>query len=237
LSDIELKENKNLLGIYTVTDLNTGTSKLATQNLTPGSRVYGEELQKIAGIEFRLWDPYRSKLAASILRGMPPACIPIRPGSVVLYLGAGSGTTPSHVSDIVGPKGLVFCVEFSPRAARDLVANCHVRSNMIPIFDDARKPENYSHLVPLADAIYCDVAQPEQAKLLNTNAAWFLKKDGQVMLAIKARSIDVTMEPAQVYDQEIKKLTPYFQICDRRNLRPYHKDHVIVAAKASDPFD
>ena len=73
---MELKEDTNLLGIYTVTDLNTGTSRLATRNLTPGSRVYGEEIQKIAGNEFRLWDPYRSKLAASILRDMPPACIP-----------------------------------------------------------------------------------------------------------------------------------------------------------------
>lgn len=206
---------------------------MATRNLAPGSRVYGEMIVKISGDEFRLWESYRSKLAAAILRGMPPAYIPIRPGSVVLYLGAGSGTTPSHVSDIVGAEGIVFCVEASPRAARDLVATCHMRQNMIPILADARHPQAYSGLVPLVDAIYCDVAQPEQAKLLHTNASWFLKRDGQVMLAIKARSIDVTMEPSQVYAREINKLTPHFLICDRRNLRPYHKDHEMVAAKFS----
>ena len=234
MDEVEIKEYDKIPGVYVITDLTTGTSRLATRNLTPGSRIYGELTVKREGDEFRLWDPYRSKLAAVILQDLPAACMPIKPGSFVLYLGAGSGTTPSHVSDIVGPDGMVFCVEFSPRVARDLVATCNIRSNMMPILEDARKPEAYSDLVPVVNAIYCDVAQPEQAKLLNANAIWFLTKGGQAMIAIKARSIDVTMEPSRIYDQEIKKMATYFEIRDRRNLRPFHKDHVMVAVTFSE---
>ena len=42
--------------------------------------------------------PFRSKLAAAILGGVEN--IWMKPGSKVLYLGAASGTTVSHVSDI-----------------------------------------------------------------------------------------------------------------------------------------
>ena len=52
-------------------------------------------------IEYRAWNPFRSKLAAAILGGVDQ--IHIKPGAKVLYLGAASGTTVSHVSDIVGP--------------------------------------------------------------------------------------------------------------------------------------
>lgn len=52
-------------------------------------------------IEYRAWNPFRSKLAAAILGGVDQ--IHIKPGCKVLYLGAASGTTVSHVSDIVGP--------------------------------------------------------------------------------------------------------------------------------------
>lgn len=52
-------------------------------------------------VEYRAWNPFRSKLAAAILGGIDQ--IHIKPGAKVLYLGAASGTTVSHVSDIVGP--------------------------------------------------------------------------------------------------------------------------------------
>lgn len=52
-------------------------------------------------IEYRVWNPFRSKLAAAIVGGVGNIYMP--PGSKVLYLGAANGTTVSHVSDIVGP--------------------------------------------------------------------------------------------------------------------------------------
>lgn len=58
----------------------------------------GENGEKI---EYRVWNPFRSKLGAAILGGVDQ--IHIKPGAKVLYLGAASGTTVSHVSDIVGP--------------------------------------------------------------------------------------------------------------------------------------
>ena len=52
-----------------------------------------------------MWNPFRSKLAAAILGGIDK--IHMMPGSKVLYLGAASGTTVSHVSDIVGPVSVI----------------------------------------------------------------------------------------------------------------------------------
>lgn len=77
------------------------------------------EVPKEAGeapekLEYRVWNPFRSKLAASILSGVDN--IHIKPGSKVLYLGAASGTSVSHVSDLVGPEGSVYAVEFSHRS-------------------------------------------------------------------------------------------------------------------------
>ena len=54
-----------------------------------------------------MWNPFRSKLAAAILGGVDQIHMPV--GSKVLYLGAASGTTVSHVSDIVGPVSVKYC--------------------------------------------------------------------------------------------------------------------------------
>ncbi|PON74099.1 Fibrillarin [Parasponia andersonii] len=79
---------------------------LVTKNLVPGEAVYGEKRVSVQNedgskIEYRVWNPFRSKLAAAILGGVDE--IWIKPGARVLYLGAASGTTVSHVSDVVGP--------------------------------------------------------------------------------------------------------------------------------------
>lgn len=208
--------------------------RLATKNLSPGHSVYGEELVKFRRKEYRLWDAYRSKLAAAILKGINE--VPIVPGGKVLYLGAASGTTASHVSDIVGEQGLVFCVEFAQRTMRELIEHvCSVRSNMSPILADARHPNEYRSLVSAVDTIYCDIAQPEQARILADNADLFLKESGSAMIAVKSRSVDVTMSPASVFSQEKRTLTQRgFGITDTVRLEPYEKDHaMIVACKQS----
>jgi len=208
-----------------------GSKKLVTQNLAPGHSVYGERLIKYRDIEYRVWDPYRSKLAAAILKGLER--VPIEPGLKVLYLGAASGTTASHASDIVGEKGHVYCVEFAHRSIRELVENvCAFRSNMSPILSDARLPEQYSALVGKVEVVYCDIAQPEQARILSDNADMFLVSKGWIMLAIKAQSIDVTKEPAEVYKQEISTLkTRGFRIGQVVHLEPYDKAHAMIVAQ------
>jgi len=227
---VNVKAHSLFPGIYWVT-LEDGARKLGTKNLVHGNAVYGERLAKFKGDEYRLWDPYRSKFAAAILKGLET--VPIYPNQKVLYLGAASGTTASHISDIVGEEGHVYCVEFASRSLRELVNNvCAYRYNMSPILADARLPETYSRMVELMDNIYCDVAQPEQARILADNADMFLADGGGVMLAIKAQSIDVTKEPSVVYKNEISILEAReFQINEVIGLEPFDKAHVMVVAQ------
>jgi len=82
----------------------------------------------------------------------------VKPGAKVLYLGAASGTTVSHVSDVVGPEGIVYAVEFSHRSGRDLVNMAQRRTNVVPIIGDARKPLDYRMLVSMVDVVFADVA-------------------------------------------------------------------------------
>jgi fibrillarin-like pre-rRNA processing protein len=223
-----LRDHPKFKGVYILED-HEG-KRLATENFAPGKKVYGEDLLTIKKVEYRAWNSFRSKLAASIEKGI--AEVPIKEGSKVLYLGAASGTTPSHVSDIIGPKGKVFCVEFAPRVIRELIEITSVRSNMIPILGDARTPASYRHFVEVVDAIYCDVAQPEQAKILADNADMYLRKGGKVMIAIKARSVDVTKDPREVFRHEIGVLEGRgFRIIDVKTLDPFDKDHAMIVAE------
>ena len=230
---LKVKPHPKFKEIYQVM-LEDGAQRLATRNLTPGLRVYGERLFKFKYVEYRVWDAFRSKLAGAILKGLQN--VPIEPGFNVLYLGAASGTTPSHVSDIVGDSGHVYCVEFAQRSLRDLVNNVAAyRTNISPLLEDARMPERYAMFISgKVDTIYCDVAQPEQAKLLADNADVFLKPSGWVMLACKSQSIDVTMDPNDVYRQEANILRKRgFDVKEVVDLEPFDKAHAMIVAQKS----
>ena len=205
-----------------------GRVALLTRNLAPGKRVYNEDLILRNGIEYRTWDPFRSKLAAAIMKGMPEQVI--NEGDRVLYLGASTGTTASHISDIVGPGGLVIGVEFAPRVAREFVERvARERKNVIPFVADARDPSRYS--IAQVDVVYCDIAQPDQTEIAITNCSRLLKKGGRLLLAVKARSIDVLKEPEVVYEEERRKLERAgFKVDLIVDLKPFEKDHVLVSA-------
>jgi fibrillarin-like pre-rRNA processing protein len=225
----EARSHEKFEGVYWIV-LEDGARRLSTKNLSPGDTVYGERLVKIGKTEYRIWDAYRSKLAAAILKTLD--FLPIAPGGKILYLGAASGTTASHVSDIVGEKGIVYCVEFAQRAIRELVDNvCENRPNVYPVLADARFPEKYRSIVGEVDSIYCDIAQPEQARVLADNADMYLKSGGGAVLAVKSRSIDVTVAPSRIFRQEIETLRKRrFEIQDTVRLEPYDKDHAMVSA-------
>ena len=228
---VRVRPHPEFPGVYQAT-LEDGVHRLATRNLTPGRSIYGERLIRFEGIEYRVWDAFRSKLAAAILRGVRN--IPIKPGHAVLYLGAASGTTASHISDIVGENGQVFCIEFASRSLRELVSNvCAYRLNMSPFLEDARLPQKYAMFISgKVDDIYCDVAQPEQARVVADNADVFLKKSGWIMLAVKAQSIDVTEEPSVVYENEVRVLKNRgFRIEEVVSLEPYDKAHAMIVAQ------
>jgi fibrillarin-like pre-rRNA processing protein len=227
---LKVKPHPKFKEIYQV-KLEDGSQRLATKNLTPGLRVYGERLFKFKYVEYRIWDAFRSKLAGAIIKGIQN--VPVEPGFKILYLGAASGTTPSHVSDIVGENGHVYCIEFAQRSLRDLVNNVAAyRTNISPMLEDARQPQRYAMFISgKVDTVYCDVAQPEQAKLLADNADVFLKPQGWIMLACKSQSIDVTMSPEAVYKQEANILRSRgFEVKEIIDLEPYDKAHAMITA-------
>ena len=199
-------------------------NQLATENLVVGTSVYGEQLIKSDDKEYRIWNPTRSKLAASLLNGMEKLDIP--ENSKILYLGASTGTTVSHISDII-KNGLIYAVEFSPVTAKKLVRLANQRTNIAPILGDATKPKEYLNIVEKVDLVYCDVAQPTQTELFVKNMNIFGKEDGKGLLMLKARSIDVVQKPKKIFKEEEKKLKEKgFTVLEKIKLEPYEKDHI-----------
>ncbi len=205
--------------------------KLATENLAPGRKVYGEMLVKRGDAEYRMWNPYRSKLAAAIRNGMKK--MEIKDGSKVLYLGSATGTTPSHVSDIIGREGRLFGVEISERNMREFVALCESRNNMLPILADAGHPETYSESVGSCDVIYQDVAVKNQAEILMKNSS-MLKKGGYAYFVIKSQSVDISKSPESVYKEELSKLKGTFEVLERIDIEPYDSLHLFVVLRKVD---
>jgi fibrillarin-like pre-rRNA processing protein len=204
--------------------------KLYTENLNPGMKVYGERLINFKGKEYREWDPYRSKLAALIL-GNPDSEI-LENLNSCLYLGASSGTTISHLSDLI-PDGVIFGVEFAKRSIRQLIQNTSNRQNIVPILGDANFPENYANSIfKEVDLVYQDVAQPNQAEIAIRNCNYYLKKNGYLVLAIKSQSIDSIKKSEIIYSQEKKVLeNGSFDIIESINIHKFAANHLMIIAK------
>lgn len=214
-------------GVYRV------NGKIATENLYPGKKVYGEKTKTIDGTEYRLWNPYRSKPAAAFLKGLTD--FPIKKDSKVLYLGVGEGTTASHFSDIVKADGLITGVDIAEKAFEKFIRLCENRKNLIPVLEDANNPDKFSGYVPgKVDVIYQDLAQRGQADILIKNINRFLKDDGWFVYMVKSRSIDVTKDPKRVFKEEIKKIkSAGLNIVKDMYLDPFEKDHTMIMGKKS----
>jgi len=201
--------------------------KLFTKNpeACKGARVYNEQLITEDDREYRSWNPFRSKLAAALLKGLS---MPLQHDSSVLYLGAATGTTVSHLSDIL-TDGIVYAVESSPIALIGLLKTSQQRLNIIPILADANHPERYQHLVPPVDLIYQDISQRNQADILARNIHAYLKPTGTALIMVKARSIDVALKPKQAYDLVVTYLKQQrLTVKKTRDLAPYEKDHEAI---------
>jgi fibrillarin-like pre-rRNA processing protein len=193
-----------------------GSDRLATQ----GEPVYGEPTDG----EWRAWNPHRSKLGGMLELDMDTGLVG---GETVLYLGAASGTTVSHVADFAGP---TYAVEFAARPMRDLLNTAEPRDRLFPLLADARSPEEYAHVVEPVDVVVQDVATRGQAAVATTNAR-FLRDDGRLLLAIKARSEDVTRDPEDVFSDVLDDLRGAYEILETERLAPYHDDHLGVVAR------
>ncbi|HJN57101.1 MAG: fibrillarin-like rRNA/tRNA 2'-O-methyltransferase [Candidatus Woesearchaeota archaeon] len=209
-------------------------NKLYTVNLIPGKSVYDESLLRQNNIEYREWNAYSSKLAAAILNKCPN--IFLRKNDVVLYLGSSTGTTVSHVSDIVGKEGFVFAVDVAPRVMRDLVFNLEARKNVAPVLADGNNFKALREKVSMVDFIYQDIAQKNQVNIFMNSINTFMKKDGYAIIMVKARSIDVTRKPKQIFNEIREILQRELTIIDFRELEPYQKDHVMFICKREKTF-
>lgn len=183
--------------------------------------VYNERM--LAGA--RVWDPFRSKLAALYYVGNG---VELEPGMRVLYLGAANGTTVSHVADYTEA---VYAVEFAPRPMQDLLEVARRRQNIVPIMADASRPEQYAPLVEEVDLLYQDVAQPQQAAILVRNCA-FLRPGGMAILMLKTRSVDIRRSPEEVFCDTINELRAAgLTVTETVWLVPYHKDHAAIVCR------
>lgn len=193
-----------------------GQERLATR----GEPVYGEPVEG----RWRCWDARRSKLGAMLETGMD---LGLRGNDAVLYLGAASGTTVSHVADFAGP---TYAVEFAPRPMRDLLGVAEARENLFVLLKDARRPETYAHVVESGlDAVIQDVATRGQADVALENRR-FLRDGGRLIAAIKARSEDVTRDPGDVFAGVLEELREGYEIRETERLDPFHVDHLGVVA-------
>lgn len=213
-------------GIFVVPGKNR---RLCTRSLAPGLSEFDEFIIREGSDEYRVWDPSRSKLAAALHLGCKDPGL--RPGDVVMYLGASHGYTPSFVSDIIGKDGLIFALDFAPRVVRDAVFLAQRRSNIAPIMADAHHPERYAERACQVDWLYQDVAQKDQVDIFLKNIKWFLKGGGLACLALKARSVDVSKKPREVFAKVRQSLEKEVTILESVELDPLQKGHCFFVVK------
>jgi fibrillarin-like pre-rRNA processing protein len=228
LSKIEIRPHPKHKNLY-ISGVNENL-KLYTRNLVPSKRVYGERLVYIENIEYREWDPYRSKLAAILLEKTNLEIF--TENLKCLYLGASSGTTISHLSDLAFD-GIIYGVEFAERSIRQLLQAIKERANIIPILGDANYPESYGKAIfSSVDLVYQDVAQPNQAEIAVLNCDYYLKRGGYLVLAIKSQSIDSIQKSKIIYEQERKIIEESgFKLMENINIHKYAANHLVLTAQ------
>ncbi|MCS7122989.1 MAG: fibrillarin-like rRNA/tRNA 2'-O-methyltransferase [Candidatus Aenigmarchaeota archaeon] len=211
-------------GIYKI------DNQIATINLVPGKKTANEKIIIKNNIEFRIWDPYTSKPAAAIKKGIKN--FPLKKNMKILYLGFASGKTATYFSDIIGKEGIIYGVEISWDVLKDSFFACQERKNMLPILADARKPNEYKDFIlEKVDVVYEDIASPDMIRILNINSKEFLKENGFAIIAIKSQCIDSTKDPKIVYRECLKELSKDFEILDKIELDPYEIAHMLVILK------
>lgn len=199
---------------------------LYTRNLRPRERVYGEELRTESGVEYRLWDPWRSKLAAFLLNAAAPAGL--ARARTFLYLGGSHGTTVSHLSDAF-PDATIFVVEKSPTSFAPLLALARRRPNLLPLLADAQLPERYAADVGPVDFLYQDVAQRAQAQIFRENARACLRPDGAGLLMLKVRSVSQRLSTRAVLGAARRELVAGgLAPRDAVELHPFSREHLAV---------
>jgi fibrillarin-like rRNA methylase len=202
----------------------------ATEALGTPPDVYGERLLSVRSGWWRRWDPYRSKLSAALIKGFHEP-LP-QPGERWLYLGAATGTTASHLADLVGPEGAIYAVEMSLRPFARLLRLAERYSNLLPILADARRPDDYAAWVPPVDGVYSDIAQADQVGIARRNAERFLRDGKPLLLVLKLSSLGRDRPPEALVERAMLELRPYRAVSPPMALEPFHRQHRFLAAWA-----
>jgi fibrillarin-like pre-rRNA processing protein len=207
-----------------------GRFSLWTVALADGGPVYGERILERSDAALRRFDPSRSKLSAALLKAddLPPPA----PEQTWLYLGAATGTTASHLADLVGRSGRVYAVEKSVRSFVRLVALAERYPNLFPVLADARRPEEYLGLVPPVDGLYADIAQPDQVAIVRANAREFLRAGGRLYLALKTASMGRERTAEEHARDATDALRADFTVRAPVSLEPFHRRHFMVVGRA-----
>ncbi len=210
-----------------VPSLATDGRDIYTRDAGGGRPVYGEDTTSDAdGRAWRRFDPRRSKTAAALVTGgLGPEVEAVLTSPPLLYLGAASGTSLSHLADIFAPEP-VYGVEVAPRSFADMLDNLKTWPNVFPVHADARRPETYASLVDRAGAIVQDVAIKDQVGVLAANARAFLVPGAPALLFLKARAVDSAAEPTDIFkDTRGQLATAGFEVREQRSLEPFDQDH------------
>ena len=213
---------------------------LWTLNAVPKKAVYGESLRNFSGTEFRRWDPTRSKLGAALVRTRraPELLLP-QEGTTVLYLGAGHGTSISHLHDhLCGAEndlsGRLVAVDLAPRCLRELTHMAKSRQGLVPVLGDARKHAAWGVLLPRkVNWLFQDVAQAGQVDIFIAACRRFLERNGTGLLSLKAASERWTGEGEEALFTSVEQTleTSGFEVEERIELAGYEDNHVLFAVR------
>ncbi|MCI4348027.1 MAG: fibrillarin-like rRNA/tRNA 2'-O-methyltransferase, partial [Thermoplasmata archaeon] len=201
----------------------------ATEALADPASVYGERLIPRRAGFWRRWDPYRSKLSSALIKGFRGP-LP-QPGERWLYLGAATGTTASHIADLVGPQGAVYAVEMSLRPFARLLRLAERYPNLLPILGDARRPDEYSAWVPPVDGLYSDIAQADQTGIARRNGELFLREGRPMLVVLKLSSLGRDRDPDESVERALTELRPWRPSSPPVALEPFHRQHRFLAVR------
>ncbi len=196
---------------------------------TSAKSYFDERIIKTPKGMFREVDPSRSKLFASIAKGISQ--LGLKPGITMLYLGSSHGYTVSFLSELL-PDGKIFALDFAPRVMRDMVFIAEDKKNIAPIFADAFNTDSFKQFVTeKVDVVFMDIAQRNQVEIFLKNCKEFLKDYGFGILALKARSVDVTRKPKEVFKEVRRDIEKVYPVVDYKELAPFEKDHALFVIK------
>ena len=189
---------------------------------------YGEKVQKKGSKYLREWNPNKSKIAAAIKKGFN---LNLENNSSVLYVGCSTGTTLSHIADIV-TKGKIIANDISAESMLSLIPLLRIKTNISPVLDDYKKLVDLDVIKGNYDFVFQDVSQKDQVDVFIDIVKEFLSSSGQGAISLKTRSIDSTKTPKQVLNQSIEKIKRSgLRIINTYDLEPFEKEHYFLEVK------